>query len=56
VIVVVWRADTSAYANLEKLRAGDFDLNGVTGLSDFSILKAALNKAGVVIPHSVVRL
>jgi hypothetical protein len=36
-IVAVWRADTSAYANLEKLRAGAFDLNGVTGLSDFSI-------------------
>jgi uncharacterized protein YyaL (SSP411 family) len=51
--VVGWRADTSAYANLEKLRAGDFDLNGATGLSDFSILKASLNKAGVVIPRSV---
>jgi hypothetical protein len=50
--VTAWRSDTSALSSLEKLRAGDFDLNGTTSLSDFGILRQAMNNAGVVIPPS----
>jgi hypothetical protein len=48
--IVSWRTDTSALPTLEKLRAGDLDLDGFTGLSDAYLLRNALRRAGVTYP------
>ena len=43
-----WLSDTSALKNLDKMKAGDLDLSGRTDADDFSLLRKALNEAGVV--------
>lgn len=49
--VAGWRSDTSGLNNLARMRAGDLNIDGVTNLADFVLLRQALNQAGVVIPH-----
>jgi hypothetical protein len=53
--VSAWRTNTTALSRPEQLRAGDLNLDGTTNLADFSVLRMALNDAGVALPRSALK-
>jgi hypothetical protein len=49
-----WLANTSALSDLNKMQAGDLNRDGITNAADFSLLRGAMNDAGIVIPRNAV--
>ena len=47
--VAGWLVDTSSFSDFNKIKAGDLNLDGRTGVEDFVRLRTALSNAGVVI-------
>jgi hypothetical protein len=45
-----WLTNTSAMNSDDRIRAGDLNLDGITNINDFVLLRRALNTAGVTLP------